>query len=211
MNGMKTLEDHCQLINDVKGKWPFKKMWKKIMQTKKIPTKINAKTPATKPGKIKGIYVKYYISGGWLPKGKLRGRLVGFKNKNLLKLTNYVTDFCLPPTESEEPTTIVDNSLKVGTPSSPPLMLLFLMPWVWVRRGGLAVTAGVGVSVEQMPQSARKALNAALQLPLESLQVRLNFAASTEQWWLSAVLLLGLWKGFFQGWGFPGGLYTFSV
>jgi len=65
MNGMKTLEDHCQLINDVKGKWPFKKMWKKIMQTKKIPTKINAKTPATKPGKIKGIYVKYYISGGW--------------------------------------------------------------------------------------------------------------------------------------------------
>jgi len=59
--------------------------------------------------------------------------------------------------------------------------LLFLMPWVWVRRGGLAVTAGVGVSVEQMPQSARKALNAALQLPLESLQVRLNFAASTEQ------------------------------
>jgi len=52
---------------------------------------------------------------------------------------------------------------------------------VGAKGGGLAVTAGVGVSVEQMPQSARKALNAALQLPLESLQVRLNFAASTEQ------------------------------
>jgi len=33
MNGMKSLEDHCQLINDVKGKWPVDKKKKKNEQS----------------------------------------------------------------------------------------------------------------------------------------------------------------------------------
>jgi len=70
---------------------------------------------------------------------------------------------------------------KWGPQAPPPDVVVSDAMGVGAKGRGLAVTAGVGVSVEQMSQSARKALNAALQLPLESLQVRLNFAASTEQ------------------------------
>lgn len=35
MNGMKSLEDHCQLISDVKGKWPVPKIYQ--VQTKIRP------------------------------------------------------------------------------------------------------------------------------------------------------------------------------
>lgn len=67
MNGMKSLEDHCQLISDVKGKWPVKKKKKNFTKCKQKfdprSSTQNAK-PHRKPGKIKRIYVKYYISGG---------------------------------------------------------------------------------------------------------------------------------------------------
>lgn len=143
--------------------------------------------------------MKYYISGGGAQR-KTTER--GARNKNLLKLTNYVTDFCLPQcgvvcrgaVRCAHKIQRANNNCWQFTQSGCPLLLglWMLLPWLrlWLEAFGRVLE----LALNKCPKALENALNAALhsshssstaalRTPYSTLQSpseRLNFVASTN-------------------------------